>query len=53
MKIFTSILDIALLPVAIVKDVATAPIKIIAPFDKREILGSTREQAEKIDEDLE
>lgn len=52
MKIFTSLLDIVLLPVAIVKDVVTAPIKLMDPYDDRPLVEKTREQVERIDIDL-
>lgn len=48
MKLFTTLLDLALLPVAIVKDVVCA-----IPIVAGDMESATRKQVEKIDEDLE
>lgn len=53
MKLFETMLDIVLMPVAVAKDVATAPVKLMDPFNQESMLSSTREQAQKVDKDLE
>lgn len=47
MKVFSTLLDLALLPVAIVKDVVC-----IIPIVASDMESATRKQCEKIDEDL-
>jgi hypothetical protein len=51
MKLFETMLDIVLLPVAVAKDVVLAPIKMMDPFDNGG-KSETRKQVEKIDEDI-
>lgn len=53
MKLFSAIFDVVLIPVAVAKDVVTAPLKVMDPFSHEPILSETRKQVEKADEDLE
>ena len=49
MKLFTAILDTILLPMAIVTDIVSEPVKFIGNDHSD---SETRKQVEKIDEDL-